>query len=549
MGVCPFCFPAMAQNVPGSVDAGRLDMLEHQIPVKPRVEKQIAPPADIKSIPAPDNAHDIRFILNTVKINGLTIFNAEEIRALYASDLGQEIALSRVWEIATSITQKYRAAGYFLSRAYVPAQEIEKGNISIHIVEGYVGDITLEEKLSQKRIVRQMINTLIARKPVTAKEVESFLLRMNDLYGVSFQAVLEPIEKGTEDEASVRLSLLEQKEKGKTTIRYNNFGSRFLGPHQTNISYEGSIIPLQQTRISFGASLPVEELKEVSLTHKFPIYCGVDLELEGSHVRSEPGHSLKRNEIKSKSSNLGLGLRLQLIRQRLENLSFGLKLTLKNSSSDILGAPLTKDKIRALRASFDYDFADKFKGYNIIGLTLSRGLNFLGASDRGDLNLSRAQARPDFTKADLSLTRFQNLGTNWLAVSSISGQWASGPLYSAEEFGYGGQAFGRAYDPSEITGDQGLSGMIEMRYQGFDLLYETKITPYAFYDIGKIWNDDRGQTSHISASSAGLGIRLNHKSGISAGISIAQPLTRTVDNPLFGNGKNPRISFHLSKSF
>ncbi len=96
----------------------------------------------------------------------------------------------------------------------------------------------------------------------------------------------------------------------------------------------------------------------------------------------------------------------------------------------------------------NYSAQDAWQGTNAFQLGLTQGIAGLGASKKGDLNLSRAQATPDFQKMTLSYTRQQGLLPDTVITGDLSGQLASVPLYSSEEFGVGGQRFGRAYDNS-----------------------------------------------------------------------------------------------------
>lgn len=552
IGLVFVSFSAAAQNVPSAADASRVEPYQ-----KSNFQRLNTGEPLFKSKPlegsstVPKGAEETSILLMNLEIKGASTFLSNNIKNIYKDDLERVVNLSRVWEIADEITQYYRDQGYFLSRAFVPAQEIDecRSSIAIQVIEGYIGEVELIGELKEKRIIADMIGALMAHKPVKAAKVESFLLRLNDLPSVSVRAILEPLKGGPDNDGAVKLALLDQETSGTANISYNNFGSEFLGPHQVSASYDASIIPLQQTRVSITKSVPFKELTQANITHQIPLFRGVNLNLEGSYVDAEPGHTLKANNIESDSTSLGIGVAWNIVRQRLRNMSLGLKLTSKNSKSDVLGSPLSHDKIRALRASFDYDFSDQFKGYNMTSLTLSQGLNFWGASETGDLNLSRAQAKPNFTKLNAAFTRFQPVGGNWLAVGSLAGQWASDPLYSSEEFGFGGQRFGRAYDPSEITGDHGIAAMLEMRYQGFNPWNQTQITPYVFYDIGKVWNKDAGQIAHASGSSAGLGVHLTHDNGLSAGLSLAQPLMKNIGNLSSGSDDGLRVLFNLSYDF
>ena len=126
----------------------------------------------------------------------------------------------------------------------------------------------------------------------------------------------------------------------------------------------------------------------------------------------------------------------------------------------------------------------------------------------------------------------------------MKGQLASAPLYSSEEFDYGGTEFGRAYDPAEIVGDYVFAFGLELNYLGIERYKDFKLNPYIFYDIGKVYNLDTGGINE-SAASTGFGLKFLYNENISFDLGMAWPLTRPADNPLHGNGKNPRFTFNL----
>ncbi len=106
-----------------------------------------------------------------------------------------------------------------------------------------------------------------------------------------------------------------------------------------------------------------------------------------------------------------------------------------------------------------WDFTDAHGGRNLFKGELSQGLDVLGASSEGRPNPSREGGRTDFTKLQLDAQRVQDLG--WITPNlerylAATGQTSFGqPLLSPEQFGVGGNTFGRDYDPSEIAGDSG----------------------------------------------------------------------------------------------
>ena len=344
---------------------------------------------------------------------------------------------------------------------------------------------------------------------------------------------------------AAELVLNSERTKATTLIDFNNNGSLFIGPYQGSISHTRSLMPHHETTLSSFTSLPADELTFFALRHHVALAPELSLQLNVSRANSNPGGALKANNIESQSTELDFAINWQPIRQRDENATLSIGFDSQNTDSDILGGlPLTRDEIRSLRLSGDYDAASYWNSYHYINGTLSRGLGILGASNAGEATLSRAQGQPDYTSINASYARLQPLPHDFTLVTQVSGQWASDPLLSAEEFGYGGQSFGRAYDASELTGDHGLAGLIELRYNALVVAPEWRVTPYSFYDIARVWNKDSDGINQ-SASSAGFGARIAHEAGITTNLGLAFPLAKAIDNPIYGNSKNPRLIFAL----
>jgi len=478
-----------------------------------------APPATV-----PEASKDIHFVLQGVDIQGSTVFQQEELQNIYLPYIDHEVTLDIAWNFAREVTQLYTKQGYFLSHAYVPAQNIKNGNITIKIVEGYIGEVELKNADSdidpENYVLTEYIDIIKAQRPIKSSEVESFLLKLNDLPGMSFRAVLSAAE--IKDEANmggVRLTLIAGDEPGRAVINFDNYGSRFLGPYEAALTYQTSLFPLLNTTISGLTSLPAEELRYGTIVQSAVIAPDITLELIGSYTQAYPGYNLEEFDIDSTSKSLGLSLNYQLIRQRDENVNLKLTFDGRNTDSEILETTLTRDRVRALRASIILNSIDEWNGYNNGSLTVSRGLEIFGSSDKGDLNLSRGDATPD----------------------------------SSEEYGYGGQAFGRAYDLSEITGEDGISGLAELRLNGLTYMDIINLIPYIFYDIGVVRNQESSSTiaSTTSGSSTGFGVRFSTDFHLSGNIGLAFPLTLPAATPIYGyeNGHNPRLLLQISQEF
>lgn len=541
-----------AQGIPAPADAGRVPRSFQMHP------PQFAPEEETIKIPTitpttqiPPASRGVRFRLRDVRIEGATALSRTELKGLYGQQLGKELPLETIWQLAGAITERYHSRGFFLSRAYVPEQAIDNGVVVIKVVEGYIGKVKFDHPLAKRFVVRKMLDELRRRKPITSDGLEEFLLKLNDLPGASFRAVLLQMDEPGVEEGAVMLAIETSKKQHRGSVTYDNAGSRFLGPNEISANYQASFLPLQQTTIGVLSSLPADEMKYVSVSHMAAVAPNVTAQLRADMAVIRPGYTLKNLDVKSRSTGLGVDMSYQLLRKRRENLAVTAGISGRNTDGELLGATTTKDRVRSVHIGTLYDIFDRWLGYNVVNTEIKQGLPWLGASEKGEANLSRAEATPDFTKVEASASRLQEINKDWYLYAAASGQIASGPLYSAEEFGYGGKAFGRAYDSSEITGDHGIAGSVEARYAHWNTLEPVGLTPYAFYDAGMVWNDDTGAPDSAFGNSAGLGVRfLIQPYAVTGDLSVAVPLSRPTSTTLYGTStKGPRIGLEFSKEF
>ncbi|MEM6780566.1 MAG: ShlB/FhaC/HecB family hemolysin secretion/activation protein, partial [Pseudomonadota bacterium] len=211
------------------------------------------------------------------------------------------------------------------------------------------------------------------------------------------------------------------------------------------------------------------------------------------------------------------------------------------------------DRIRALRAGARYDFLDTILGVavNAIDVEVSQGLGILGASEEGRANLTRAEGDPQFTKIEAEIQRLQRIDEDFNLLLIGRGQWSADPLLSSEEFSVGGIGLGRGYDPSEITGDDGIAAKAELQWNSpyaTDLDYIDGYQVYSFFDVGTVWDQDptTNDQKRDSISSTGAGVRVNFTGQTQADLAVAFPLTRDVQTQ---GDRDPKVYFGLNKRF
>ncbi len=508
----------------------------------------------------PPGAENVKLTLNGIQFDGLNAYDVEDIQSVYADNLGQDVTLADVYAISTALTNKYRNDGYILSQVKVPPQTIENGIVTLKVYEGFVDQVTVQGgDENGLNTIRAYANEIRNAGTVNSQDLEKFLLLINDLPGVEARAVLSPSK--TRVSAS-DLSIIVERDPYDAFFGVNNYGSRFLGPLQVGFggnlhSYFG-----QNERITGQVVLapdrddrnsgPNAEMAFYSLEYAQPINShGTIASLIYSHSSTDPGFTLEQFEVKGQSDFVSAKLSHPFIKSREETLLGSVQFDWRNTESSNNVEATREDRIRAVRIGGEYQFADSLIGFgvNSLGLTISQGVDIFGRSRDGDIRVSRPNAEPNFTKANIEIERLQRLTSRVNLLAQGTGQWTPDALYSSEEFGVGGFGLGRGYDPSEVIGDQGIAGKLELQWnQPRAVSYLEDYQLFSFYDIGKIWNKDsttRADKTN-SIASAGAGARLDITNSTQAGMAVAFPLTRDVQTR---NNRHPRFYFSVNQNF
>ncbi len=548
-------FPARAQTViPGSVDPSRIGMTGDVPPSASMAVPQAtdAQPRQTGDISIP-GAESILFTLVDLKIVGMEAYPAGKFLGDYINLLGKPVTLQQVIDVANRINRTYRDDGYIFSRAFFPEQDITAGTVTIQVVEGNIRNVVMQDvNPAEKQELQPYLDRIANVHPFNIKGFEHWLLVMNGLPGAKFRSVLrQPDDK---EPGAIEVVLLKENTGGQGVVGVDNYGSRYAGPYQASLSYDQPRIfdDYDMLSLRLSATLPWDEVKYGQLGYERPIDAVPGLSIN-THIGwggTESGSNLSDLDVKGYSRDFRVGLTYEALLNRRTNLLMYLNFDMKNARSKILGDRLYDDRLRVVRVSTAFQHIDDLNGSTLLTGELSQGLDILGARETGSFELSRDDGHSDFTKVTAQISRLQNLPRNFQMLMQVAGQYAFDPLLSGEEFGYGGGSVGRGLDPSEITGDHGMSATLEVRYNGLPAWAKFTFQPYAFMDFGKIWQKGTAAANSTSSLSTGMGTRVEFDQATSMNLMMALPLTFASDNPPpYANGESPRYLFSLSRKF
>lgn len=520
-----------------------------ETPVYPR--STVVPVEPDTLIPLhPEELKKVKFKLTRLVIQGATVYKNRQFFHLYKNFLGKQVSLHDVYRIADAITKKYRNAGYILTKAIVPPQQIDDGAVRLKIMEGVIANVRVQGRVEgSKKLLNAYRKRLLKSRPLHAKDLERYLLLIDDLPGVFVKSVLTPSKNqpGASD-----LTLILDNKPFTAHAGIDNRGTKFNGPLQIFAgASENSLLGFyEKAGIQGVVTSDPDELYYFNAFYEAPISSeGTTINLSGAFSQSKPGSALEVFNVEGESHTFSFRLNHPFIRSRGENLRGNLAYIHRNTETDILGIRDSEDRLRIVNLGMVYDYADRYRGINLISFDISQGLNIFDATEPGSLNLTRSQGHSDFTKISGKLQRLQQLAPAWMLLGSASWQYSFEKLLASEEFGVGGVSFGRAYDPSEITGDQGLALGLELQ-RAFDvkMKFLRSLQAYAFFDYGSVWNRIATPTGskQQDLASTGVGARFNLTKYLSGYVEVAKPLNREVSTE--GN-KDPRVFFSLSATY
>jgi hemolysin activation/secretion protein len=217
---------AQAQNVPNTGDVLR----QVTPPAVPQSDPQTLPQIGGTQIEPPMKKlpHGPRLEVNAFRILGNRMLPEQELQDIVKDAIGKSLTLSELEDVATRITKHYRTKGYFVARAYIPAQEVKDGVLGIRVVEGNYGRFIINnQSLADDDVVQGILDAIKDYDIVSLDTLERAMLIANETPGVRVtRADVMPGEKVGTSDFAVDTSATARK---NGFVLIDNYGSRYTG--------------------------------------------------------------------------------------------------------------------------------------------------------------------------------------------------------------------------------------------------------------------------------------------------------------------------------
>lgn len=486
------------------------------------------------------------FTLAAVKIEGDSPLAPGDVEGAYRDKLGKPISQAGLVALAGEISQIHRDAGYHLTRAIIPPQDIKRGIVTIRIIPGTVFELVVQGDEANRLGTRRMLAPITEEAPARLTTLERQLLLVNDLPGVRVKdTTLEEIGTGS---GRFRLTVILDSWSVFVSAGIDNAASSAVGPWQAyfGAALNSLIIPGDTLAVNLS-SVPgsTQELRYGRISYDAPF--GTDwLRVGVSASRSViwPGDLRRFDRVRSDAENLEVRATVVALQTQRQSLSLTAGFGISNIVEESVFGINYRDRLRIASLTADYRLRDDWQGTTYATLGLRKGLGIDGASHRYDPLLSRFDGSGDFYVLQGALTRYQGLVGNWSMKLAGSGQVSSEALLISQQFYLGGGSFGRAFQSGWLAGDNGIAGSAELRYDyrpGLSFLKNVQL--FGFVEGGAVRSYAAPKDIVQSLSTAGGGVRLQLDDSVEAGITVAAPLSY---NSSSRGGRGATVLFSLA---
>ncbi|HEV2568650.1 ShlB/FhaC/HecB family hemolysin secretion/activation protein [Sphingomonas sp.] len=455
--------------------------------------------------------------------------------------VGRELDRTELASLVSDVAAEARRAGYPFATASIEPQDMAGGVLRVQVDEGRIDAVRVVGATSI-RADRLLSRTLVTGRPVRRTDLERALSLVGDLPGVTVTESRLTREQGF----SIMLVTI-ARDRASGYAQLDNRGSEEVGPIRSTLLGSARQILQDGDELAVLLSNTAPQLSEfVFLRGRYQMPFGPDggaISVAGSYGRSRPGALLKPLRIVGESVDAAILVSQPIARTRSASVVGALELRHIETDQRAKGGTFRRDRLDTLTATLDG--IGKVAGGTARGqFAFTIGLPLDRVSRLGEPLRSRVDGDARFVALGFTADWIRSLFPRTTLLLSASGQVASRALLATAEIGAGGPAFGRGYDFAERTGDEGLLGSAELRFDTgkiADRLIERSHL-YVFADGGKVTNRGPEKTGGTLAS-AGFGTRL----GLGRFEAMAE-LAFPLDKDRFDTGdKRPRISLRLSR--
>lgn len=501
--------PSLAPQIDPSVlqrnEADRRRYLESL----PQVERPAPVLVDEQPATAAGQGGNIRFTLKELRFDPSYFLTKVRLESIASKYVGKEINYGGLSAIVDDINALYRERDILTARAVLQSQQIKNGIVNISLVEGRLGEVTLE---GNKRLSTDYAVSWLQAKPAEVLDTAVLQTRI-ELFNLANRSHMEArLRPGAE--FGMTDILLELREPPLVPLRLfaDNEGSESVGQEQFGMETGLNGLMGIDDRLLLNVSHS-KGSTPISLSYSVPLnQSGGRGTLSYSEVATQviagPYRTL---DIAGQSKTTQLALSQPLANRGLWHYDGAVSVGHTKADNSVSGNVLSSSNIDNLTMGLNSTASDEKR-------TLAAGLNTTLAS-----YTSLGQARRDASVTQLSGTWLEHIGESGYSVLRSTFQYASDAvLPSTMLLQLGGTASVRGYKVGAVSGTDGYFVNTEYHHA-----LNSDVSGVVFFDSGEVRS--AGIASQ-RVSSIGIGWDAQISKGISFNWTAAHALVTTLSD-------------------
>ncbi|HEY8259648.1 MAG TPA: ShlB/FhaC/HecB family hemolysin secretion/activation protein [Methylosinus sp.] len=424
--------------------------------------------------------------------------DAAALREILAPSEGRKLTLAQIYAVADTVTNFYRAKGYLLAKAYVPAQNARRGAMRIKLLLGRYGSMTIKNgSLVNDDILQGFADEAREASPIIRKEpLERAMLLLSDLPGAATPRIV--VSPGRAQGAS---DLVFDVPEGRRFTGYlfgDNVGSPYTGRDRLNGGVAvNSPLGLGDRLSASGIVSEQANLANWRVAYSVPLgFEGLRAEVGGYRTTYALTGVYDDLDATGRAEAVTGTLTYAVLRQRDESLYVWSNFTYKWLDDKIAGTSTAKRRIALGTIGVNYDTLGDLLDHPF---TTSSSLSFTGgAVDFPDpaqkaRNALGADTAGAYYRINLAVAATLAIDEHYSFATTFRAQKAlDRNLDSSEQIGLAGFFGVRSFDEG-LAGDSGLVVTPELKY-ALPTIERYRHSLGVFSDIGAAWLEDGSYT-------------------------------------------------------
>ncbi|HEX4917266.1 MAG TPA: ShlB/FhaC/HecB family hemolysin secretion/activation protein [Limnobacter sp.] len=434
---------------------------------------------------------DVSVDVTAYRVQGYDKLNMAKVQSLLQPYLGPARSFEDLSNAARVVGAYMQSElGLYLAYAYLPAQSVSNGVVTIAVLPGELEaiEVVWPEQLHVDRdVIEAHLASLRVGEVIHVSDVERVVFLLNDLRGMSMSFAVKP---GKKEGTAILVASPKSDERLTGSVGLDANGSRFAG------LYRGTVTVNWDSPLGLGDSLSL------------------------SHLQSETGglnFTLLGYTVPVGADGLKLGVNVSQVNYRLNEDDFPLGLNGDAESAGVFALyPLVRSRNFNLFALLGHDHKTFTDRQSLSGLESAKTVDTLKVALSGDLrdrwmkgglsffNVGVEESKTHYAsgrpfglddeavavRVNYSIGRLQTLVPNqWMFWTYVRGQDALDNLDSSDQCSLGGATAVRAFAQGEASGDSCLLFTAELRYLPTLAWFDQRgqgLSVNLFYDEGRV---------------------------------------------------------------